>query len=109
MNVTYDNLPEAFRFELSTLTKEAQQLGIEPKVLEALLLVPWVSDHVAQAERLAGQRLDTLRAALFAKCDEKHALIWESFLFALFRISASFPFDHRAMAEDEVSDCPVWR
>lgn len=64
MNATYDTLPETFRQELSTLTKEAYELGIEPTVLEALLLVPVVSDHFAQAERVAGQRLDTLRGAL---------------------------------------------
>ena len=39
-------------------------MGIAPKVLEALLIAPLISNHIAEAETVAGQRLDTLRTAI---------------------------------------------
>jgi len=64
MNGTYDGLPPTFSQELSALLDEASTLGIDPKVLEALLMAPLVSNHIAEAETVAGQRLDTLRTAI---------------------------------------------
>ena len=43
------------------LLDEAETLGIDPKVLEALFIAPLISNHIAEAETVAGQRLDTLR------------------------------------------------
>ncbi len=42
MNCTYDNLPPTFGQELGELLDEASALGIDPKVLEALLIAPLV-------------------------------------------------------------------
>ena len=64
MNCAYDNLPSTFGQELGELLDEAEILGIDPKVLEALLIAPLISNHIAEAETVAGQRLDTLRTAI---------------------------------------------
>ena len=42
-------------------------MGIDPKVLEALFIAPLISNHIAEAETVAGQRLDTLRTAIDLK------------------------------------------
>ena len=64
MNCAYDSLPPTFRQEFRQLLDEAETLGIAPEVLEALLIAPLISDHIAEAETVAGQRLDTLRTAI---------------------------------------------
>jgi len=64
MNCAYDKLPPTFSQELWSLLDEAETLGIDPKVLEAMLIAPLVSNHIAEAETVAGQRLDTLRTAI---------------------------------------------
>jgi len=56
MNCTYEKLSPTFSQELWELLDEAETLGIAPKVLEALF--------IAEAEAVAGQRLDTLRTAI---------------------------------------------
>lgn len=63
MNPTYHNLPETFCQALFDRFDEAEALGIDPKVLSALVFVPLVADHFTEAEQLVGQRLDTLRQA----------------------------------------------
>ncbi len=64
MNCEYHNLPPTFQQEFFDLLDEVQTQGIEPVVLEALLIAPLVSDHIAEVETVAVQRLDTLREAL---------------------------------------------
>ena len=64
MNPAYDKLPESMSQEFFDLFDQAEELGIDPSVLEALLIMPLVSDHFSEAETIACQRLDTLRLAL---------------------------------------------
>ena len=64
MNCTYEKLSPTFSQELWELLDEAETLGIAPKVLEALFIAPLISNHIAEAETVAGQRLDTLRTAI---------------------------------------------
>ena len=64
MNCTYEKLSPTFSQELWELLDEAETLGIDPKVLEALFIAPLISNHIAEAETVAGQRLDTLRTAI---------------------------------------------
>lgn len=64
MTHAYDNLPPTFRQEIFDLCGEAEKLGIAPHILQAMLIAPMVSDHIAEAETIAGQRLDTLRLAV---------------------------------------------
>ena len=64
MNCTYEKLLPTFSQELWELLDEAETLGIDPKVLEALFIAPLTSNHIAEAETVAGQRLDTLRTAI---------------------------------------------
>ena len=64
MNCTYSKLSPTFSQELWELLDEAETLGIDPKVLEALFIAPLISNHIAEAETVAGQRLDTLRTAI---------------------------------------------
>jgi len=61
MNCTYEKLSPTFSQELWELFDEAETLGVDPKVLEALFIAPLISNHIAEAETVAGQRLDTLR------------------------------------------------
>ena len=63
MNCTYEKLSPTFSQELWELLDEAETLGIDPKVLEALFIAPLISNHIAEAETVAGQRLDILHAA----------------------------------------------
>jgi hypothetical protein len=60
----YDNLPPSIRQELIALTDEAQTLGIDEKMMAALLIPPLISDNLADAQTIAAQRLDTLRDAV---------------------------------------------
>lgn len=60
--VVSDNLPPTMNPVFLDGFDEAQTLGLEPKILSALLIAPRVSDHFAEA--IIGQRLDTLREAL---------------------------------------------
>ena len=64
MNCTYSKLSPTFSQELWELLDETETLGIDPKVLEALFIAPLISNHIAEAETVAGQRLDTLRTAI---------------------------------------------
>ncbi len=64
MNCVYDNLPPTINQEFSDLFDEAETLGIEPKILSALLIAPLVSDHLSEAESIIDQRLDILRETL---------------------------------------------
>ena len=86
MNCTYEKLSPTFSQELWELLDEAETLGIAPKVLEALFIAPLISNHIAEAETVAGQRLDTLRTAI-----EKNASAFSPFISAFFAIPASFP------------------
>ena len=47
MNCTYDELPPTFSQELWELLDEASTLGIDPKVLEALLIAPLISNPLS--------------------------------------------------------------
>ena len=58
MNCTYEKLLPTFSQELWELLDEAETLGIAPKVLEALFIAPLISNHIAEAETVAGQRLE---------------------------------------------------
>ena len=63
MNCTYEKLSPTFSQELWELLDEAETLGIAPKMLEALFIAPLISNHIAEAETVAGQRLDILHTA----------------------------------------------
>ena len=58
MNCTYEKLSPTFSQELWELLDEAETLGIDPKVLEALFIAPLISNHIAEAETVAGKRLE---------------------------------------------------
>ena len=55
MNCTYEKLSPTFSQELWELLDEAETLGIDPKVLKALFIAPLISNHIAEAETVAGQ------------------------------------------------------
>ena len=71
MNCTYEKLSPTFSQELWELFDEAETLGVDPKVLEALFIAPLISNHIAEAETVAGQRPDILTKPLLKRMQQK--------------------------------------
>ena len=63
MNQNYNNLPKSFRQVFSEVSQQAETVGIDAKVLQALLIQPLISDHFNEAQEITNHRMDELRTA----------------------------------------------